>query len=799
MKKILSILLLLISLSAAAQKNIKITLKDIDTKEVLINATLKITDSKKILLTNNFGQAEVPANATVEISMVNYVSQTVQVASTAFTVELVLDKSALQDVVVTATRNGLVKRNIPQQVSVVTAKNIAGTGANDLADVLKKTSGVDIIQYPIMLSGVGIRGFRPQFSGLNQRTLLLLDGRPAGATNLAMIDMSNVDRIEIIKGAASALYGSQAMGGVVNVITKKSRGEIKKSVYAGYGSYNTIQAGINAGGSISAKTDFDISLKHFKQKDDIIYGKDNIFRNKFGWTEITNTYRNAAFLTDSVRSFDDKRLDGAVRSYTSYQFTTGSFRLGQNIGKNWRVDAGAEMYSAYDVKSSGDIYEGITNQLTKSQSRYSTYLNTSAVINKHYVSFKIYASKETSDQVPRTSGFVTSKSTSTFSGFQLQDNIKIKNHSVTFGIDRNKSGTTTESWNVTTAIAKAPNRPNYSIYSTAIFANTASSFLNEKLIVTLGVRYDNIDFDVLTTPLLETYKTARKSYGVFSPGFGIKFKAPKNFDIHSSLGRAFVTPDAFNVAGYSISGPGALSSVIGRVTQTSGNVDLKPEKASTFDFGINYFKKEIGLDVDLTLFNTKVADRITTGPTAAVPISPAQKTDEGDTIVSKTTYINADHSNMNGFEFGASFDAGAFHNYDYSLRFFINGTKFFKLTEVVRDLTITTSDVFRTKNITNVANLTLIYGIEYGVKGFVTRLSGRYVGKRFDTDFSDLIKKPEIEYAKFMLLDFSTTIPVRKNDRIIIQVNNITDENYYEKRGWNMPGRNYTVKYSVNL
>lgn len=154
---------------------------------------------------------------------------------------------------------------------------------------------------------------------------------------------------------------------------------------------------------------------------------------------------------------------------------------------------------------------------------------------------------------------------------------------------------------------------------------------------------------------------------------------------------------------------------------------------------------------------------------------------------------------MNGIEFGASFDAGALHNNDYSLRFYINGTKFFKLTEIVRDLTVTTKDVFITKNITNVAGLTLTYGVEYGMKGYTTRLSGRYVGKRFDTDFSDLIKKPEIEYAKFMLMDFSTIIPVRKSDKLTFQVNNITDENYYEKRGWNMPGRNFTVKYSINL
>ncbi len=801
MKKIITALLIILAISARAQNNVKIIIKDNSSKEALISATLKIIESKKTIITNNLGESEVPANSTIEISMVGYIPQTIKTGNISLVVELVQEKAALQDVVVTSTRNGLIKRNIPQQVSVISSKNITNTGANDLTDVLKKTTGIDIIQYPLMLSGVGMRGFRPQFSGLNQRTLLLVDGRPAGATNLAMMDLSNVERIEVVKGAASALYGSQAMGGVVNVITNKSRGEITKSLFAGYGSYNTIQAGVNIGGSITPKTDFDISLKYFKQKDDITFGHDNVFRNKFGRTTVTNTYRNANFLIDSVKTFDDRRSDGVVRPYTSYQFTTGSIRFGQNIGKNWRADAGAEFYSAYDVKSSGDIFDGISNQSSKNPYRYSTNVNVNGTIKQHHVSFKAYASIEVTASIPRTSGFVTSRTTSIFRGFQLQDNFKIKNHNITFGIDRNKSIATPESWNATTAAPKAPSSPSYGIYSTAFFANTASSFFNDKLIITAGGRYDNIDFDVRVTPLLETFKADKKSYGVFSPGVGAKFKAPHNIDIHSSIGRAFVTPDAFNVAGYSLTGPGATTSIIGRVNQISGNPELKPEIGTTFDFGMNYFKREFGLDIDLTYFNTKVTDRITTGPTIAIaiPITPAQKTDEGDTIVSKTTYINADKSNMSGLEFGASFDIGAFNNYDYTLRFYFNATKYLKMEETVRDKTITTSNVFRTKTITNIADLTMTYGIEYGRKGYTARLSGRYTGKRFDTDFTDVIKRPDIEYAKFMVLDFSTTIPLSKKDRLILQVNNITDENYYEKRGFNMPGRNFTVKYSINL
>ena len=97
------------------------------------------------------------------------------------------------------------------------------------------------------------------------------------------------------------------------------------------------------------------------------------------------------------------------------------------------------------------------------------------------------------------------------------------------------------------------------------------------------------------------------------------------------------------------------------------------------------------------------------------------------------------------------------------------------------------------------ADLTMTYGLEYARKGLSARLSGRWVGKRYDTDNTDLVKRPEIEYAKFMVLDFSTTIPLRKKDKLILQLNNLTDENYYEKRGYNLPGRNFRISYAISL
>ena len=148
-----------------------------------------------------------------------------------------------ESLVVTGRRVETRRSETPQKIEIVGAEDIERSVASDITDVLKKNAGVDVVQYNGVLSGVGIRGFRPETSGINKRSLLLIDGRPSGVTNLATLLVDNVDRIEIMKGPASSVYGASAMGGVINVITKHSRGKVLGSGRAAYGSFARIGAG----------------------------------------------------------------------------------------------------------------------------------------------------------------------------------------------------------------------------------------------------------------------------------------------------------------------------------------------------------------------------------------------------------------------------------------------------------------------------------------------------------------------------------------------------------------------------
>ena len=152
----------------------------------------------------------------------------------------------MEEVVVTATRDTEEVRNIPANVSVITAKDIEKSGATNVVEVLDKLESIQFRNYSgnASQSAIDLRGF----GGDNPfgKTLIMLDGRrlnrpDMSSINWLQIPLNNIERIEVVRGASSVLYGDAAVGGVINIITKKGEGKPKfdASVIAGsYGLHN---------------------------------------------------------------------------------------------------------------------------------------------------------------------------------------------------------------------------------------------------------------------------------------------------------------------------------------------------------------------------------------------------------------------------------------------------------------------------------------------------------------------------------------------------------------------------------
>ncbi len=159
----------------------------------------------------------------------------------------------LDEIVVTATRYDMALKDLSATVSVVTESDIDGMNLRNSTDILANLPGVfvhktgDFGRADVDIRGIGDRG---------RSVMVLIDGRPVkmglfGCTVTHSLPMDNVERIEVVRGPASVLYGSDALGGVVNIITKSPQEQIEGDVIASYGSFETQQYRLRTGGKVN--------------------------------------------------------------------------------------------------------------------------------------------------------------------------------------------------------------------------------------------------------------------------------------------------------------------------------------------------------------------------------------------------------------------------------------------------------------------------------------------------------------------------------------------------------------------
>jgi len=145
----------------------------------------------------------------------------------------------LNDIVTTGTRSPHLLKNVPVQTEVITNRDFQRTGARTVDEALISAIGVTVNQGDLAGSSAQIRGFE------GDRVLVLIDGERAvgrvrGSIDLGQYALTNVEKIEVVEGTGSTLYGSDAIGGVINIITKKPEGsKLKGNAYVDYGTFAT--------------------------------------------------------------------------------------------------------------------------------------------------------------------------------------------------------------------------------------------------------------------------------------------------------------------------------------------------------------------------------------------------------------------------------------------------------------------------------------------------------------------------------------------------------------------------------
>lgn len=162
------------------------------------------------------------------------------------------DRNPGNEIIITATKTGINKKETGSSITVITAEEIDQTKKMKVVDMLKNIPGVSVSQSSPLggLADLYMRGTQ------SNHTTVLIDGvkvndpsSPGHGFDFAHLTTDNIDRIEIVRGSQSVLYGSDAIGGVINIITKRGEGKPRVTIQAEGGSFKTFKesAGVSGG------------------------------------------------------------------------------------------------------------------------------------------------------------------------------------------------------------------------------------------------------------------------------------------------------------------------------------------------------------------------------------------------------------------------------------------------------------------------------------------------------------------------------------------------------------------------
>lgn len=277
------------------------------------------------------------------------------------------DSTNFETIVITDSKIEKPTKRSTKNIITISAREIQESSYSRLGDVLDQINGITVngaTSNPGKDQIIYTQGTESDF------TLFLLDGQPihdpssiGGSFDLRLLNLSQVDRIEILKGNQSVLYGSDAVAGVINIISKNPDDVLNASVNAEYGSFNTI----NLGGSVSGKAD---RINYFLQ------GR---YSDSEGISEAEDESGNSDFDKDG---YDKLNLDAGL----AYQLT-----------KNWDIKFTGNITDWNSMYDDGAFTDG-TSAYDASVQRYAF----SSLYQKENKSLSVLLARTSSERIFKT-------------------------------------------------------------------------------------------------------------------------------------------------------------------------------------------------------------------------------------------------------------------------------------------------------------------------------------------------------------------------------------------------------------
>ena len=280
------------------------------TNEALIGATIYVHNTNRSVATDKDGNYSIdhlsPDTYNLTVSYIGYtpVQQTITIKNTSVVSNFSLESKAtsMHEVVVTGTGTEHYLKDAPIQTEVIRGTALKEYAGRDIEDVLGGLSSSFTFNRNDMGSNLQLNGLK------NEYILILIDGKRingdvGGQNDLSRINMHNVDRIEIVKGAVSSLYGSDAIGGVINFISKKNKDKFSGSNTTRIGEYGDISQGNT------------LSISHQKWNSTSAFS----LNHTDGWRNTTQEWHRNTLYENSVTKTINRSTNYTLSQNISYQ------------------------------------------------------------------------------------------------------------------------------------------------------------------------------------------------------------------------------------------------------------------------------------------------------------------------------------------------------------------------------------------------------------------------------------------------------------------------------------------------
>ncbi len=802
MKKFLLLPMACLSFSAISQN---ITLRDNSTREPIANAIIK--DKNNVTVTTDIkGRASIAAldrSDSLWIYNPGYSATKVMAGSNDLNIGLTAKLFQLDEIIFSANKTKEKKSDVPYTMEVIKQKDIEFGNQPTTGEVMQNTGAVFVQKSQMGGSSPVLRGFEAS------RVLMVVDGvrmnnaiyRAGHLQDIITIDANMLDRVEVIFGPSSTIYGSDALGGVMNFYTKNATFSTDDKMLV---KVNTMARYATVNNETTGHLDFNLGWKKFASMTNVTFSQFGDLNS--GSTKLTGYYKGWDRLYYAERFGDRDSMvansNDNLQKGTGYDQLDVMQRFNIKTGEHLTHNINFQMSQSSDVPRYDRLTEYSGTKLKFAEWKYGPQKRMLAAYTLNYDAkmllsdnFRVILAYQKIEQDRITRNFQSNNRVSQMedvlvlsANVDIFKNINEKNE-LHYGLEvtANDVSSNANSLNIlTNSVSPSPTRyadGGSKMNSQAVYISHAYE-VNDKFVITDGLRFtmSNLQSTFNDTTFYKfPFKTVDQKSRAVTGCLGFTWKETDNYKVSFLVNSGFRTPNVDDMT---------------KVFSSSGSVvvvpnpNIKPEYATNIELGISkIFEKRYKFDV--TAFYTIIED---------IMVQRDFKLNGQDSalfngVKSKVQAMqNADRGYIYGFTAGVQFD----FNSNISFKSIINYT-YGRYIDSKKDTVVPLDHIPPVFGQTSIIYKTKNTDVEFFV---------RYNGKKSTVDYStsgEDNKQYSADPVKgympaWFTLNIRAGYNFTKSFRLNVACENITDNRYRVfASGINAPGRNFIISLRYKI